>query len=87
MDGTNFLGGDIIFKYAKYRHKPKAGSITIYPTNYVGTHEVERVTAGKRIAYLAAILYGTPADSKPVPEAGEARIWLQNLKKDAGLMY
>jgi hypothetical protein len=87
LNGRNFLGGDIIFKYAKYRHKPKTGSITIYPTNYVGTHEVESVTAGKRIAYLGALLYGTPANASPVPEVGEERIWLQNLKKDAGLMY
>ena len=87
LNGRNFLGGDIVFKYAKHRHKPKMGSLVIYPTNYVGTHEVDPVTAGKRIAYLGAYLYGTPTHASPVPEIGEERIWLQNLKKDAGLQY
>lgn len=87
LNGTNFLGGDIIFKYAKYRHKPKVGSIAIYPTNYVGTHEVEPITAGKRIAYLGAYLYGTPANGSPIPQVGDSRIWMPNLRKDAGLEY
>jgi hypothetical protein len=87
LDGTNFIGGDIFFKHANYTHKPKAGTIAIYPTNYIGTHEVYPVTRGKRIAYLAAISYGTPDNGSPIPVEGESRIWMPNLRKDAGLEW
>ena len=86
LSGTNFTGGDILFKYANYKHKPKMGSIAIYPANYIGTHEVEPVTGGKRIAYLSAVLYGTPENMSPIPIDGDSRIWMPNLKKDAGLI-
>jgi hypothetical protein len=87
LDGTNFIGGNIFFKHAKYTHVPKAGTIAIYPTNYVGTHEVYPVTKGKRIAYLSAISYGTPENGSPIPVDGDSRIWMPNLRKDAGLQF
>ncbi len=87
LNGTNFIGGNIFFKHAKHTHKPKAGTIAIYPTNYIGTHEVYPVTDGKRIAYLSAISYGTPGNASPVPIEGDSRIWMPNLKKDAGLEF
>lgn len=87
LDGTNFIGGNIFFKHAKYTHVPKSGTIAIYPTNYVGTHEVYPVTKGKRIAYLAAISYGTPENGSPIPVDGDSRIWMPNLRKDAGLEF
>lgn len=80
-----FLGGDILFKHAKFRLKPKSGILVVYPTNYVGTHEVEPVIAGKRITYLSAALYGTPESASPIPVEGDSRIWMPNLRKDAGL--
>lgn len=87
LDGTNFLGGDITFRHAKFTYKPKAGSLVIYPTNYIGTHAVTPVTAGKRIAYLSAILYGTPENASPIPTPGDGRFWMPNLRKDAGLEF
>lgn len=87
LNGTNFIGGNIFFKHAKYTHVPKAGTIAIYPTNYVGTHEVYPVTKGKRIAYLSAISYGTPENGSPIPVDGDSRIWMPDLRKDAGLQF
>jgi len=87
LDGTNFIGGNIFFKHAKYTHVPKVGTIAIYPANYVGTHEVYPVTKGKRIAYLSAISYGTPENGSPIPVDGDSRFWMPNLRKDAGLEY
>jgi len=83
LNGFNFTGGEIKFKHAKYTHKPKVGSAVIYPTNYIGTHEVATVRDGLRIAYLGQFLYGTPEHAKD----GDWRIWMPNLKKDAGLQF
>jgi hypothetical protein len=82
LNGYNFTGGEIKFRHAKYTHKPKAGSAVIYPTNYIGTHEVVPVKNGLRIAYLGSFLYGTPEHARE----GDGRIWMPNLKKDAGLV-
>jgi hypothetical protein len=83
LNGYNFTGGEITHKHAKHTHKPKAGSAVIYPTNFIGTHEVASVTNGLRIAYLGSFLYGTPEQARE----GDWRIWMPNLKKDAGLEY
>lgn len=79
LDGTNFMGGEISFKHAKYVHKPKRGTAAIYPANYVGTHEVFPVIDGIRVAYLGSFLYGTPENAHP----NDSRIWMKNLKKDS----
>ncbi len=83
LNGFNYIGGKIKFKYANFTHSPKVGSAVIYPTNYIGTHEVSPVTHGKRVAYLGAFLYGTPDNASE----NDGRIWLPNLKKDAGLEF
>lgn len=80
LNGTNFMGGWIKFRHAKYTHKPKIGTAVIYPANFVGTHEVTPVTHGMRIAYLGSFLYGTPQNAVP----NDGRIWMTNLKKDSG---
>jgi len=80
LNGTNFMGGWIKFRHAKYTHKPKMGTAVIYPANFVGTHEVTPVTHGMRIAYLGSFLYGTPQNAVP----NDGRIWMTNLKKDSG---
>lgn len=87
LDGTNFMGGEITFKYAKYTHKPKTGTIAIYPTSYVGTHEVLPITHGKRIAYLGAIGYGTPDGAHPIEVLGDTRKWMPNLQRDASVAH
>jgi hypothetical protein len=76
LNGYNFFGGAINFKYAKFKHHPKTGSAAIYPTNYVGTHSVDPVTHGKRIVYLSSFLYGNPENSSPF----DSRIWLPNFQ-------
>jgi hypothetical protein len=83
LNDYNFLGGEITNRHAKHTHKPKAGSAVIYPTNFIGTHEVAPVTKGLRIAYLGSFLYGTPEHHFE----GDSRIWMPNLRKDAGLEY
>jgi hypothetical protein len=83
LNGYNFIGGHITHRHAKHTHKPKSGSAVIYPANFIGTHEVSPVTHGKRVAYLGAFLYGTPDNASE----NDGRIWLPNLKKDAGLEF
>lgn len=92
LNEYNYIGGSIRFKHAKYVHVPKAGSAVIYPANYIGTHEVDPVTHGKRVAYLGAFLYGNPESSNSKSNPGyfdpeDTRIWMPNLKKDAGLEF
>lgn len=92
LNDYNYLGGTIHFKHAKYSHVPKSGSAVIYPANYIGTHEVDPVTHGKRIAYLGAFLYGNTEDSNSRSNPkffnpGDSRIWMPDLIKDAGLEF
>jgi len=48
----DFDGGEISWRIWGITSKPKIGSIFIYPSSFVGCHEVAPVTNGVRYAYL-----------------------------------
>lgn len=48
----DFSGGDLYFRPWAITVKPKPGTIVIYPSSYLGCHEVSPVTVGQRHAYL-----------------------------------
>jgi hypothetical protein len=48
----DFSGGDLHFRPWAITVKPKPGTIIIYPSSYLGCHEVSPVTDGQRHAYL-----------------------------------
>lgn len=48
----DFSGGEISYRPWAITAKPNVGSILIYPSSYIGCHEVSSVTEGSRYAYL-----------------------------------
>lgn len=48
----DFNGGDLYFRPWGISVKAKPGTIVIYPSSYLGCHEVSPVTDGQRHAYL-----------------------------------
>ena len=78
-DVSNFTysGGEMNFPHAKVTYRPKSGGVIMYPSNYIGRHEVKPVTKGNRYVFLQFYSYGIPknADLKSFK-------MLENLKKD-----
>jgi len=48
----NFEGGEVLYRPWGITVKPKPGSVLVYPSSYMGCHEVAAVTEGIRYAYL-----------------------------------
>lgn len=81
--GEDYTGGELNFPHAEYAFAPEAGSVAVYPTNYVGRHEVFPVTSGRRVAYLSVACYGVDiANNETVGQEGH-RIWMPNLINDS----
>jgi hypothetical protein len=53
-----FIGGEMNFKLWDISVSPKAGSALLYPSNYIGAHEVLEVTSGVRWVFLAFLFHG-----------------------------
>lgn len=80
---SEYVGGELSFPNIPYKWKPKHGSAAIYPSNYIGRHEVLPVTEGERYAFLTIACYGTSFDGfEIVGEPNEYKIWMTNLIKD-----
>lgn len=54
-----YTGGEIQFPYAGVKHSPKSGDILMFPSNYLGTHEVLPVLSGERYAYVGYFAQGS----------------------------
>lgn len=52
MLNDDYEGGQVSYRPWGITTRPDAGSILIYPSSYVGCHEVAPVTSGVRYAYL-----------------------------------
>jgi predicted 2-oxoglutarate/Fe(II)-dependent dioxygenase YbiX len=61
MLNDGYEGGETHYRPWGITTKPSAGSVLIYPSSFVGCHEVKPVTAGVRYAYLMWYGHG-PAD-------------------------
>lgn len=83
LDGTNFIGGHIKFKNAGLDYLPKAGSVVLYPSNYVGAHEVTAVTNGERYAFLEFFAYGFPTNPDGGVNNGNGLNWVKDLQHDS----
>jgi hypothetical protein len=53
-----FIGGEMNFKLWDISVSPKAGSALLYPSNYIGAHEVSEVTSGVRWVFLGFLYHG-----------------------------
>ena len=52
MLNNDYEGGDISYRPWGIKTKPPAGSVLLYPSSYLGCHEVDTITKGTRYAYL-----------------------------------
>jgi len=60
------------------------GSVAIYPSSYIGRHEVLPVSAGQRYAYLSIACYGTSFDREEiVGQENPYKVWMPNLVDEA----
>lgn len=77
FDGTNYVGGELVFPYLGIEQKPKSGDIIIFPTNYMATHGVNPVRNGQRYCYLEFWSQGSSHDEVLVniAEPGEIDSW------------
>jgi hypothetical protein len=83
LDDFTYTGGELRFPHADYTWKPKMGSVALYPSSYVGRHEVLPVTAGERYAFLTVACYGTDFNQKElVGEENPQKIWMPRLSSD-----
>jgi hypothetical protein len=84
--GEHYEGGELRFPNMDYTYRPQAGSVAIYPSNYLGRHEVLPVTSGERYAYLSVSSYGVSFDGDEyVGKENPHKIWMPNLIKDISL--
>jgi len=74
-DNFSYSGGEMYFEQANYTFVPRQGSVIMYPSNYIGRHEVKPVTKGNRYVYLQFYSYGNP-EGTPVQ-------WMDTLNKDS----
>lgn len=89
LDGTNFVGGHLRFFHLDIEYKPQRGDIIMFPTNYVASHDVTRMTAGIRYTYLSFFGQGSPDDKVNInivePEDSFdwcPAMWMNNIYDD-----
>lgn len=85
----DYEGGELAFRMWGISVKPPAGSIVIYPSTFIGAHEVMPVTEGERISYLQWFCHGyLPTGMPPLDDRNNHQYaqykWLPNLKEDVG---
>jgi predicted 2-oxoglutarate/Fe(II)-dependent dioxygenase YbiX len=79
----NYDGGELKFKTWGITHKGKVGSVTVYPSSYIGAHEILPVTSGVRYSYLSWFCHGLEHFDYDSMRKEDADFkWLVNLKKD-----
>jgi hypothetical protein len=74
---NDYEGGDVMFRIWGITVKPEIGSALIYPSNFIGCHEVGEVTAGERWAFLSWFYHGNGQENKP-----NAMEWVQQFRSD-----
>ncbi len=83
LNDNNYTGGELHFPNIPAVWKPKAGSVVIYPSSYIGRHEVLPVTKGERYAYLSTACYGTSFDQpEVVGQENGHKAWMPKLIED-----
>lgn len=82
--GLDYQGGQMNFPSIPAEYSPKAGDVVMYPSNYIGRHEVLPVTEGSRYAFLTMACYGIDLDNEHEVIGAENpyKIWMPNLIDD-----
>ena len=89
LNGRNFTGGVLRFVHLGVNYKPKKGDVIFFPTNYVASHDVQRMGKGVRYSYLT--FFGQGAEDIPanirINEPDNSKewcppVWLNNIYDD-----
>ena len=88
---SDYEGGDLQFRMWDVSIRLEAGDIAMYPSTYLGAHEVTPVTSGRRIVYLQWFCHGDTGYLQSPNETPNTvrspHTWLLNLKSDVGPEY
>ena len=84
----DFEGGRIVFRNWGVGVDQKFGDVLLYPSSFIGCHEVQPVTSGERYAYLGWFGHGQTNMIQP-PNSTDQSIQMvvkrtNNLEKDVG---
>jgi hypothetical protein len=60
LNEYNYMGGEMIFPHSALTYTPSSGGVIMYPSNYIGRHQVEPVIEGNRYVFLQFYGYGIP---------------------------
>lgn len=84
MLNDSFTGGSIYFPAWDIEVIPKPGTALMYPSNYIGAHEVREVTSGVRWAYLGFFCHGDRSliTDEPRHKHVARQAWVEKLKID-----
>lgn len=89
IKGNEYLGGEIEFVYAGIKYKPKAGDVLMFPSNYLGTHEIHKCSHGSRYAYIGYYCQGSEAPERgirihhgKIPVGLQGQIWMDSIVDD-----
>lgn len=81
--------GEIFFPYANAVHAPKAGDVLMFPSNYLGTHEINECVNGSRYAYIGYFAQGSSHPERGVhithlapPVGMQGQVWINGLRED-----
>jgi hypothetical protein len=84
----DYQGGELEFRTWGISVKPPAGSILLYPSTFIGAHEVLPTTSGERISYLQWFCHGYLSEGMPPVPATDDYLsqyrWLPHLMDDVG---
>lgn len=80
-----YEGGEVAFRMWGLTIKPKYGSMLIYPSSFIGCHEVSPVVDGDRWVFIRWFTHG---DSVAIPNedgTNNQREWVDGFRKDVGI--
>jgi len=84
-----YLNGEICFPYADVIYKPKSGDLLMFPSNYLGSHEIKKCQEGNRYAYIGYYSQGSPQPDRgidifhgDIAPGLQGQIWMSNIVKD-----
>ena len=88
QDKHDYVGGEIVFPYAKFTYFPKAGDVLMFPSNYLGTHKVMECKEGERYAYVGYFAHGSSDPNRgvnirqPSEVMDSGQVWMPNIVDD-----